>query len=105
MSGGYFTVVRCATPGKPSQKTPNCGIEWTLLPLEKGNRLLFVHLVVYLSLTHSLKDSGLVRQLHTHRPVLGHLSLQGCSNLSPDTLKIIGQTLTLLAHIGYKCGM
>jgi F-box/leucine-rich repeat protein 13 len=39
----------------------------------------------------SLRDSGLTRQLHAHRPVLGHLSVRGCCNLSPDSLKIIGE--------------
>ena len=57
---------------------------------------LFVSLQYFPCLPHislRLRGRGLEGQLHRHRAVIGHLSLRGCSSLSPDSLKIIGQPL------------
>lgn len=40
--------------------------------------------------TNSVRDGVIMRLFHKYRPLLGHLNLQGCSKLTPESLKHIG---------------
>ena len=48
-----------------------------------------VNCIIYV-FNNSIRDGVIMRLFHKYRPLLGHLNLQGCSRLTPESLKRIG---------------
>ena len=55
-----------------------------------------MHKLHNISFTFSVRDGVIMRLFHKYRPLLGHLNLQGCSSLTPESLQRIGNFAVLI---------
>ena len=111
-------MLRFAGHGRTSLTIPDYGTKYVMcvfIALASLNtcRLISHHLAIcklVLSLLlsscyGSIEDSSLIHVVSKHRTILGHLNLKGCSLLTADSFKYIGQCQNLQDLNMSECGM